>query len=450
MKRDIVWVLVGTIGNDCVQECFPEIEKDALCPVGSWTTFMRSVTDCHSTTKCKLEYLPVVPLPPDDSVIKWYMDMILQIADDLELGHIFSHADEAIYSKMLIISWMNQEKYDKIIPLMGGFHTILVNLKILFKKYGCLGFKDWWVDAGAIAEGSVAQAIEGRHYYRSVRLHKQSFEALIRYRMRKNNISTNFDLSMKKAIASLRLNPCGESFDSLLHLPGLNDIYSLLTSAEGTQAKMIMEYLVDVSAMLSLVSAVREKCIDRHLAAERALIPKCSAFGHINYARYLTFQHIKLQDIKMNNKEAWDDLSQNGFGGSLSGEPFSTIHGDLITETTINREVKVRGGPMQGGYSTNEKATDTFVKTSHIMAKLRATLKERLNILTPSFHKETTTGARKQHENMVHDLALQLDRYFDPFLNGPARHMKTGVEIDCNVVRGLMSSAEAGEQKYKI
>ena len=50
---------------------------------------------------------------------------------------------------------------------------------------------------------------------------------------------------------------------------------------------------------------------------------------------------------------------------------------------------------------------------------------------------------------MVHDLALQLDRYFDPFLNGPARHMKTGVEIDCNVVRGLMSSAEAGEQKYK-
>ena len=41
----------------------------------------------------------------------------------------------------------------------------------------------------------MAQAIEGRHYYRSVRLHKQSFEALIRYRMRKNNVSTNFDNS---------------------------------------------------------------------------------------------------------------------------------------------------------------------------------------------------------------------------------------------------------------
>ena len=88
--------------------------------------------------------------------------MILQIADDLELGHIFSHADEAIYSKMLIISWMNQEKYDKLIPLMGGFHTILVNLKILFNKYGCLGFKDWWVDAGTIAEASVAPLLQKR------------------------------------------------------------------------------------------------------------------------------------------------------------------------------------------------------------------------------------------------------------------------------------------------
>ena len=127
---------------------------------------------------------------------------------------------------------------------MGGFHTILVNLKILFKKYGCLGFKDWWVDAGAIAESSVAQAIEGRHYYRSVCLHKQSFEALIRYRMRNNNISTNFDLSMKKAIASLRLNPCAEVLTHFyICLVEPHTVYALLTSAEGTQA-MTMEYLI--------------------------------------------------------------------------------------------------------------------------------------------------------------------------------------------------------------
>ena len=54
----------------------------------------------------------------------------------------------------------------------------------------------------------------------------------------------------------------------------------------------------------------------------------------------------------------------------MSGEPFSNIHGDLITEKTINQEVKVRGGPMRGGYSTSEETTDAFIKTSHIMATI--------------------------------------------------------------------------------
>ena len=128
----------------------------------------------------------------------------------------------------------------------------------------------------------------------------------------------------------------------------------------------------------------------------------------------------------------------------MSGKPSCTIHGDLITETTINRVVKVRGGPKQGRYSTSEQTTDTFIKTSHIMAKLRATLKERLDILTSSTHKEINIGARRQHDNMVQGLVRQLDKDFDPFLIGSARHMKTGVEKDHNIVSGLLSSMEEG------
>ena len=82
---------------------------------------------------------------------------------------------------------------DKMIPLTGRFHMILVNLKILFKRYGCLGFKDWWVDARAIVDGFVAQAFEGRHYARSVGLQKQSFEALLRHRMKSESVGTKLD-----------------------------------------------------------------------------------------------------------------------------------------------------------------------------------------------------------------------------------------------------------------
>ena len=101
LEKNIAWVMVSALGDDCLDQFFPEVDKEELGPVGSWTTFMKNVTKC-STTKCKLEYLPVVPLPHGDNVIKWYMEMILHIANDLDF--IFSHADEAINSKMLMIS----------------------------------------------------------------------------------------------------------------------------------------------------------------------------------------------------------------------------------------------------------------------------------------------------------------------------------------------------------
>ena len=139
------------------------------------------------------------------------------------------------------------------------------------------------------------------------------------------------------------------------------------------------------------------------MQAERALLSKLFAFGHPNYARFLTYQHVTLEQLKLMNPSAWRELQDNGFGGSLSGEPFSTVHGDYITETTINREVKVRGGPMHGGYSTSLRANDTFVKTSHLMAEVRSALKEKLHVLTSSSHKETTPGESRREELKVEE-----------------------------------------------
>ena len=44
-------------------------------------------------------------------------------------------------------------------------------------------------------------------------------------------------------------------------------------------------------------------------------------------------------------------------------------------------QVKVRGGLMQGGFSTSEKTNDAFIKTSHLMAAIRRKLKERKTTL---------------------------------------------------------------------
>ena len=60
--------------------------------------------------------------------------------------------------------------------------------------------------------------------------------------------------------------------------------------------------------MLSLIYAVRENSIELHLAAERAMLPKCFAFDHQNYSPYLTVQHVTLSGLFTQKSETWADL----------------------------------------------------------------------------------------------------------------------------------------------
>eukprot|EP00795_Rhopilema_esculentum_P015069 gene15069-6234_t len=182
-----------------------------------------------------------------------------------------------------------------------------------------------WMNADVIAQGSACQAMKGRHCHRSIRLHKQAFEALLRYQMKgvlnKGECSPRF----KRKIVNLGLVQSTANLKSITNSPEFKQIMNNLTDAFDTQGQMMMQYIRDVSAMLIFVSAVRENTIERRLAAERVFLPECFAFGHQNYACYLTFQHVIMRDIKSKQEGAWNDLLVNGFGGSVSGKPYLTI-----------------------------------------------------------------------------------------------------------------------------
>ena len=60
----------------------------------------------------------------------------------------------------------------------------------MYMRHAVIGYKDSFVDAGTIAHGSAAQAIEGRHYYRSMRVHKEAFDALAQRRIK--DITNNY------------------------------------------------------------------------------------------------------------------------------------------------------------------------------------------------------------------------------------------------------------------
>ena len=158
----------------------------------------------------------------------------------------------------------------------------------------------------------------------------------------------------------------------------------------------------------------------------------------------LTYHHYELQRLQVENSPAYEQLKTYGMGASLSGRKFSTIPGDLVTEVTVNREVKIRGGPMRGGYSTSAEAVDDFVLNTHSIAKLRRALKHKMNMKTSSQHKEFSPGQMKLHEQYVNQLISNIQT--DPF-TGPARNMISGLEITTKIIDSLLEATAIGKQR---
>ncbi len=83
---------------------------------------------------------------------------------------------------------------------MGGFHQLRARQRILYKRHACKGYKSWWVDAGMIAAGSADKAAEGGHYYRNMRLDKETFNALVQFR--NQNVTANYEEMLLQKLSS--------------------------------------------------------------------------------------------------------------------------------------------------------------------------------------------------------------------------------------------------------
>ena len=134
----------------------------------------------------------------------------------------------------MMIKSLNEGLYDKIFLLIGGFHTLFVKSKSLHKKFGLLGMKDWWVGSNVVAVGSAEKAAEGKHYCRSTRLHKQSFEALVCFRIIKISENLTLDDTSTALIGKLRVDPSPALAESVITHPNFCNIRSAITATSGT------------------------------------------------------------------------------------------------------------------------------------------------------------------------------------------------------------------------
>ena len=211
LKVNILWSLLDALPD---AELTPEELPINL--IGSWTPFQKLVHE-KQVEKSIIEYQPMIAAGPSPPVCAAYMDSLLSVISDLELDHIFTHADEDILSKLLKIKWNDPEKYGKIEPFAGGFHFIRVIHAILYKRYSFIGLKDWFIQCGVIAEGSAEKAVKGKgnSYYRCNRLHKTGFCAISQLLVEKSTADYNtMDETLLSAMKTLKKALPGVSSDN--------------------------------------------------------------------------------------------------------------------------------------------------------------------------------------------------------------------------------------------
>ena len=155
-----------------------------------------------------------------------------------------------------------------------------------------------------------------------MRVLKEAFDALVQFHV--EDITNNYkemDEELFKNLVTLRQSPSSILVEKVIELKVFKDIFAEITNSNGgTERSMKIAFLRDISSMLALVSAVRDNSFEKHLQAERDMLCHLFAFDHQNYARSLSYQHVMLTNLNSDNKEAYEDLRNRGFGANYSGE----------------------------------------------------------------------------------------------------------------------------------
>ena len=90
------------------------------------------------------------------------------------------------------------------------------------------------------------------------------------------NDYNNMDMELKSLFFNLRRKPTVENLNlTLSNNEFQNFLRKILNNFDGTESKMTVCFLRDVSTLLAMVSTVRQKNLEQHLQAEREMIKYC-------------------------------------------------------------------------------------------------------------------------------------------------------------------------------
>ena len=114
------------------------------------------------------------------------MTRLLNIIEDKNTPFVLLTGDQPVYTLIVQLRNEKKEKFSKIIPILGPFHTQAAFITAIAKWFEGSGLSDTFVSASIIADKSVDQAMLWKHFRRIVRALQLTYKALQRRIIRKS------------------------------------------------------------------------------------------------------------------------------------------------------------------------------------------------------------------------------------------------------------------------
>ena len=211
--------------------------------------------------------MPVIPESVNDfTVFKSLLYFLVETTENLGIMYIFSHCDEAVYSKLLQIIGKHGDQFSKVIPPMGGFRQVLCLQKAIYKRYACLGLDKWITGVATTKSSLVAEkTVHVLHYNTSIRVYKEIFDAIVQMRMEDiTNMYVNIDEELLSNLINLRKSTCAKNMSEIVVIEEFQILEKDITTVTSRQSQVTVMLLEDISLPLTFIVAALETNIDRN------------------------------------------------------------------------------------------------------------------------------------------------------------------------------------------
>ena len=166
---------------------------------------------------------------------------------------------------------------------------------------------------------------------------------------------------------------------------------------------VVLDYIQHFSFLLLQITELQGKTSN---CSFNLTVNTYRSYLHLTAIAMLDTQHhLKSANLSIPKPQTFSYLEAFGLGAGLCENKYSDIPGNLFTEVTINREVKVKGVPMRAMYNRSIDAENNFILHCRTLHKVKI----------DSNHKESTHGEIKKHKEQVAGLIGRLKEYSKPF-----------------------------------